>query len=50
MVAEGEKPTYINKHLLRVYSEATTDVSTVQQRERWIKEAETGGTAHYDKL
>lgn len=30
--------------------EATADVSTVQQRERRIIEAETGGTARYDKL
>jgi len=34
MVAEGEELTYIYKHLLRVYSEAITDVSAVQQRER----------------
>jgi len=50
MVAEGEELTNIYKHLLRVYSEATTDVNAVQQRERWIQEAEPGGTAHYDKL
>jgi hypothetical protein len=46
LVAEGEKPNCIQKHLLRVYG----DVTTVQQRERWIKEAETRGAAHYDKL
>ena len=50
LVAEGEKLTYIYKHLLRMYSEATTDVGAVHQRERWIEEAEPGGTAHYNKM
>lgn len=36
-VAEGEELTNIYKHLLRLYSEATTDVSAVQQRHEFKK-------------
>jgi len=47
---EGDKPTCIHKHLLRVYGEACVDVSTVWWWVRWIKGAETGGVALHKKL
>jgi hypothetical protein len=47
--AEGDKPTCIHKHLLKVYPEATVDVNTVQWWVGQIKEAETQEAPLHDK-
>jgi hypothetical protein len=50
LAAENEKPNCIQECLLKVYDEATVNMSTAGWWVTWIKEAETGGARLHDKL